>query len=134
MKNFPYFLTFQFWLICSSVGCNSPSRSAELTVRNDIQDREFNKIVVNQIHYSRGIALNKFTLSPGDEVNLPYNKISRFQVTREYSDHSNIYEVTCPIEKKGVLIKLIDIHLNRMPAGCRLTKAGEERGGVVSWK
>ena len=121
-------------ILLLSFGCNSTSRSAELTVRNDIQDESYNKIIVDQVNHSGGTALSKFTLSPGDEIEMPYTKISHFRVLRTYQDHSNVYEVTCPAEKKKVLIKLIDIHLNRMPGGCMLTRMGEERGGIISWR
>jgi len=121
-------------LVLLTLGCNSSSRSAELTVRNDIQDQEYNKIIIDQIYHSGGVALSKYTLRPGEEIPLPFNKITHLQVSRQYQDHSNLYQVTCPAQKKGVLIKLIDIHLNRMPGGCLLSKAGEERNGIVHWK
>ena len=103
-------------------------------MRNDIQDQSYNQIVVSQVRHSGGVALQNFKLKPGDEVELPYSGITKLRVTRAYQDHSNLYEVTCPAQKEKVLIKLIDIHLNRMPGGCVLTHAGEERGGIISWR
>jgi hypothetical protein len=124
-------------IICLFVillSCNSSSREAEIKIRNDIQDSEYNKITIEEIRHAGGTALNKYNLTPGNEIALPYKRITQLKVSREYKDYTSIYEVTCPAQKKAAIIKLIDIYLNRMPSGCRLSKAGEQRGGVVVWK
>jgi hypothetical protein len=104
-------------LLCS---CTQTDSDAEVIVRNDIQDREFNEIVVDQIE-GDGVSPGRFVLKPGEERGLPIRRVKRLRVTRQYRDHKSVYSVTCPAKKKPVLLKLIDIHSNRMRGGCILT-------------
>jgi len=116
-------------------GCKSEHRNSELTLRNDIQDEDFNQIVIDQIQTPARRHPERYTLAPGQELSLPHSKVIKFRVSRAYKDHSKLYEVTCPPKKPpGSIIKLIDIHLNRMSAGCILTKAGQARGGLTTWQ
>jgi hypothetical protein len=116
------------------VSCTSDRRTSEVTIRNDIQDENFNQIEVDQIQGASGLLPLKIKLSPGEESPLPTKLVTKFRVTREYKDFSRVYLVTCPAKKDKVLIKLIDIHLNRMPGGCLMTRVGERRSGSINWK
>ena len=120
--------------LCILSACDSSSRNAEVTIRNDIQDKEYNKIEISRIRHSGGLALNKYELSPGNEISVPFVGVTNLRVTRAYKEHSKIYEVTCPARKKKVLLKLIDIYLNKMPSGCTLSNVGESRAGNINWK
>ncbi len=121
-------------LFLVSSGCKSFGTKGEIVIRNDIQDAEFNEIVVDQVVGSTGATSFKARLKPGEETGLPGVGITAFRVTREYADFSRIYGVSCPPKKSRALMKLIDIHLNRLPEGCKLAKAGELRDGIVRWK
>jgi hypothetical protein len=118
--------------------CQNFPQKGEIVIKNDIQDKEYNVIRVDQVQDSRGTSSLNLLLKPGMEKGLPNGGVTKFVVSREYKDHKNIYEVTCPLEKKSMkkpaVIKLIDIHLNRLPGGCVLSKFGVERDGFTSWK
>lgn len=63
-----------------------------------------------------------------------WDKLS-FRVTRRYEDFSRVYLVECPEGmNKAVMMKLIDIHSNRLGGGCVLAKRGEIRGGSTRWE
>lgn len=96
------------------LGDNVPD--GRILVKNDSQDREFNVIAV--------LGNGKYAiLKPGDRVLLPPGTRS-FTATRRYSTYTRRYSVACPtIEGGGVVIKMIDMHTNRMPAGCKTVEA-----------
>lgn len=118
------------------VACKSESNpDYKITIRNDILDKEFNTVQIDGIITSRGQTSIKQSLSPGTEYNIPAKEISKIMLSRKYSDHTKVYEVLCPTNLKSqVVMKLIDIHLNRVSGGCKLTKKGEKSStGLTKW-
>jgi len=90
-----------------------------IVVKNDSQDRSYNVITV-----SGGGAYA--SLKPGERLVLPAG-IKSFSVQRRYKDYTRSYSVECPpLTGKGVFIKLIDIHVNRIAGGCRTTFASKQ--------
>lgn len=103
-----------------SVGClgdNVPD--GRILVKNDSQDSEFNVISV--------LGNGKYAiLKPGERVLLPPGTRS-ITATRRYATYTRRYSVACPkIEGPGIVIKMIDMHTNRMPAGCKTIGASKE--------
>jgi hypothetical protein len=101
-------------------GCSRESvPEGRILVKNDSQDREFNVISV--------LGNGKYAiLKPGERVLLPPG--TRFvTATRRYATYTRRYSVACPpIEGPGIVIKMIDMHTNRMPAGCITVSASKE--------
>jgi hypothetical protein len=96
------------------LGDNVPA--GRILVRNDSRDREFNTIVVAAGGASR-------SLKPGGKFLLPPGT-SHFSVSREYKEYTRRYTVACPpLGDKGIVVKTIDIHLNRIQGGCKTTSA-----------
>jgi hypothetical protein len=63
------------------------------------------------------------SLKPGQYTILP-PQTTTFSVSRRYKDHTRSYSVKCPaIKGRGVKIKMIDIHVNRIAGGCVTTNA-----------
>ena len=107
-------------LTVMSVGClgdNVPD--GRILVKNDSQDSEFNVISV--------LGNGKYAiLKPGERVLLPPGTRS-ITATRRYATFTRRYSVACPkIEGPGIVIKMIDMHTNRMPAGCKTIGASKE--------
>lgn len=107
-------------LTVMSVGClgdNVPD--GRILVKNDSQDNEFNVISV--------LGNGKYAiLKPGERVLLPPGTRS-ITATRRYATFTRRYSVACPkIEGPGIVIKMIDMHTNRMPAGCKTIGASKE--------
>ena len=103
-----------------SMGClgdNVPD--GRILVKNDSQDSEFNVISV--------LGNGKYAiLKPGERVLLPPGTRS-ITATRRYATFTRRYSVACPkIEGPGIVIKMIDMHTNRMPAGCKTIGASKE--------
>ena len=105
--------------------CKGGSGRNGVVIRNDIQDREYNEIVVDQVKASGMTQAKSWRLRPQEEVLLPYPRVNGFRVSRRYQRLTRVYTVTCPGSAEGVVIKLIDIHLNRMAGGCRLIEVVE---------
>lgn len=99
------------------IGCLGPTApDGRILVKNDSQDREYNVISVSVSGVFK-------SLKPGEWVVLPSNTRS-FSVSRRYKDYTRSYSVSCPAVKgKGLFIKLIDIHLDRIAGGCKLLSA-----------
>ena len=90
----------------------------QILVKNDSQDREFNVIAV----YGNGAY---GVLKPGERMLLPPNTRS-FSASRRYATYTRRYSVACPkLEGQGIVIKMIDMHTNRMPAGCKTVSASK---------
>ena len=90
----------------------------QILVKNDSQDREFNVIAV----YGNGAYA---VLKPGERMLLPPNTRS-FSASRRYATYTRRYSVACPkLEGQGIVIKMIDMHTNRMPAGCKTVSASK---------
>lgn len=109
----------------------------EITIRNDILDKEFNSFSIDQVITSKGAAPYSKILHPSNEIVLPFKNITSFRVVRRYEDHSKVYIVKCPSNHdEKVLMKLIDIHSNRIKGSCKLIKKGEMKvsGGLVRWE
>ena len=87
--------------------------------KNDSQDRDFNVIAV----FGNG---KYAVLKPGERVLFPPGTRS-ITATRRYATYTRRYSVACPaIEGAGIVIKMIDMHTNRMPAGCKTISASKE--------
>ena len=120
-----------------SASCTTdPAPKGFYVVRNDIMDKEFNTVIVDQV--TAGSALTSFsaTLTPGKEIKIPYRRVTGLRFTRRYRDFSRVYLVKCPAESEaGVTLKLIDVHLNRLGGGCFLQKKGERKAsGSIEWE
>jgi hypothetical protein len=90
-----------------------------ILIKNDSLDRSFNVIsVVGGGQYS--------ILKPGERTLLPAGTRT-FTAKRQYESYTRRYVVACPaITGAGVVIKMIDMHTNRMPAGCQTVSATKE--------
>lgn len=99
------------------LGENVPD--GRILVKNDSQDREFNVIsVLGGGQYS--------ILKPGERVLLPPGT-KTFTATRRYEKFTRRYTVACPpIQGDGIVVKMIDMHTNRMPAGCKTVSASKD--------
>ena len=108
----------------------------EIKIRNDILDKEFNSFQIDHVVAKQGLTGFQKELTPGEEITLPFKDIRSLQFSRKYSDHTNIYIVSCPTEMNSrVLMKLIDVHTNRLGGGCRLTRKGHiTTRGSVKWE
>jgi len=107
-------------LVIVAVGCLGDSvPDGRILVKNDSQDREFNVISV----FGNG---KYAVLKPGERVLLPPGTRS-ITATRRYATYTRRYSVACPtIEGSGIVIKMIDMHTNRMPAGCKTISASKD--------
>ena len=125
--------TLAFALVC---GCDRGTRQdAEIVLRNDIEDKEFNEIVVDRIVSQSGLSAKQYRLRPGDETPLSLRGITALRFSRRYRDFTRVYEVNCADDRsKRIVLKLIDVHLNRLPGGCELVRRGESRRGIVEWE
>jgi hypothetical protein len=108
----------------------------KITIRNDILDKEYNSFQVDQIMTPKGIASFTKVLNPNDRFVLPFKSISAMRFVRRYSDHSKVYLVSCDPDANDVLvIKLIDVHTNKLGGTCKLNKRGTmSKGGFVKWE
>jgi len=103
-----------FLVACA--GDNVPA--GRILVKNDSQDREYNVITV-----SGGGSFA--SLKPGERFLLPKG-IKSFSVQRRYRDYTRAYSVNCPpLGDQGISMRLIDIHVNRMPGGCKTVEASK---------
>jgi hypothetical protein len=93
--------------------------NGRIVIKNDSQDRSYNTITV-----SGGGAYA--SLRPGEKLLLPAGT-KTFSVERRYKDYTRSYSVLCPpINGRGIVIKLIDIHVNRIAGGCVTTHASKD--------
>ena len=112
------FFTLFMLLTASTVGCGDSVPDGRILVKNDSGDKEYNIVDV-----SGGGA--SFSLSPGDTRLLPKGT-SSFSMSRAYRDHTKYYSVECPRElSRGIAVKLIDVHVNRIAGGCRTVSASK---------
>ena len=117
------------------LACDESVPGGEITIRNDILDKEFNSFSIDQVKTSDGSKLFSASLVPGKEIALPYKNITDFRITRHYDKFSRVYQVSCPPHfDKRLMMKLIDIHSNRLGGGCELARYGEIRGGITKWQ
>lgn len=118
------------------IGCSEPDvPGGRITIRNDILDKTYNEFTIDEVIAGGGLAGFRHSLSPGQEVTLPQKHVTSLRITRRYEDFSRVYVVECPPDMhKAVLMKLIDVHSNRLGGGCVLAKRGEIRKGVTRWE
>lgn len=128
-------------IICTLLGClfcaciDSDVPPGHVLVRNDILDKEFNEVVVDQVGTKSGGVPYSKVLKPGERSVLPTKGVTRMRFSRKYKDHTKVYFVHCPgSTTEGVLIKLIDVHTGRIRGGCKLTKKGRITQGVTEWE
>ena len=110
-----------FVFVCILTGCDILGESVpdgRILIKNDSQDREYNVLK----GYGGGVS---FALKPGETKLLP-GRTTRISFRRDYKDYTRTYEVTCPDNiKRGITIKLLDVHLDRMSGGCQTTSANK---------
>jgi hypothetical protein len=117
LRSTVFFPLFMF-LSASTAGCGESVPDGRILVKNDSGDKEYNIVDV-----SGGGA--SFSLSPGDTRLLPKGT-SSFSMSRAYRDHTKYYSVECPRElSRGIAVKLIDVHVNRIAGGCRTVSASK---------
>ncbi len=105
-----------------------------LLIRNDIQDKQYNEFVVDDVHVKGARTSFRKTFRPGDEVVLPQKSVTKLRFTREYEGFSRVYIVSCPKNLSvSVTIKLIDVHTGRLNGGCKLRRKGKKIRGLVTW-
>ena len=104
----------------TTIGCSEESPPAgRILVKNDSQDREFNVISVLG---GEGYAI----LKPGERFILPAGTRT-FTAQRKYKDYTRRYTVACPpLGADGITVKMIDMHTNRMPGGCKTVSASKQ--------
>lgn len=100
---------------CLFAGCDPSVPKGRILVKNDSRDSEYNVVEV-----SGGGAYA--SLKPGETKLMPSGTTS-LSFSRRYKDHTRSYSVSCPSIGKGIVIKLIDVHLNRIAGGCKTTSA-----------
>lgn len=99
------------------VACSSKVPDGRVLVRNDSEDTSFNIIEVYNESFSH-------TLKPGESLLLPPHT-AMFTLARNYRELRREYRISCPYEpRSGILIKMLDAHLNRLAGGCTLEFAG----------
>ena len=110
-----YILFSVLTLLACSADKPPPNR---IMVKNDSQDRAFNVISVSG-------GGSTVSLKPGERTVLPASTRT-FSVQRRYKDYTRSYSVECPAPgPRGIFIKLIDIHVNRIAGGCKTTSASK---------
>lgn len=101
-------------------GCESAPPNGRIRIRNDIQDARYNIVKVS----GGGAA---YTLKPGEFALMPKGTKTMYW-SRAYKDFTRNYTVECSSlneNKSGIIIKMIDVHLNRMGGGCVTTFASK---------
>ena len=105
-------------LLCLSGCFGEKPPPGRIVVKNDSLDSSYNCITV-----SGGGMLG--SLKPGERMTLPAGTRT-FSVERRYKEYIRSYSVSCPaLGDKGVFVKLIDIHVNRIAGGCKTTYASK---------
>ena len=115
----PVFLSFTTISLLSICGCTDITPPpGQILVKNDSQDSAYNIISV-----SGGGRFG--SLRPGENIVLPTGT-KGFSVQRRYRDYTRSYSVSCPpLGEHGIVVKLIDIHVNRIAGGCKTTSASK---------
>jgi hypothetical protein len=106
---------FGLALMSFNYGCEAAPPKKTIRVKNDTLDSEYNQIRIT------GGGVNKL-LSPGESVDLP-GGIKSFSLSRSYANYTRRYRVECPVIKNGIVIKMIDVHLNKIAGGCSTVSA-----------
>lgn len=108
----------------------------ELTIQNDILDKEFNSFSIDSVVTKTGATGYRKVLKPGERATIPHPSVVSFRLMRKYSDHTKVYHASCPKNfNKQITVKLIDVHTNRIAGGCELTRRGRiSSGGILEWE
>ncbi|MCB0338220.1 MAG: hypothetical protein KDD53_01385 [Bdellovibrionales bacterium] len=98
-------------------GCTGESvPEGRILVKNTSQDRTYNVVKVSAGGRS-------YSLAPGQSALLAKG-VSQITFSRRYEDHTKRYVVKCPREiGSGIVIKLIDVHTNRLRGNCETISA-----------
>jgi hypothetical protein len=121
-------LTYRILLLCflvvSTTSCLDFDRPDKgILIKNDIRDRNYNVIRIDQIATKSGAKGLSFRLSPGSKKLIPYERITGLRFSRRYATHTQYYDVECPGGlTRGVVMKLIDVHLGRVAGGCKTVR------------
>lgn len=110
-----FFLVFVFSIIFVSACTKEQIPQGRIMIKNDSQDSSYNIIKV----LAGGL---RKKLKPGEKVLLPEG-VKKITLSRAYKDFTREYIISCPNQEDGILIKMIDAHLNRMPGGCKTISA-----------
>jgi hypothetical protein len=90
----------------------------QIAVKNDSQDKNYN--IVNVVGGGRAASLR-----PGEHIILPKGTTT-ITLTRQYKDYTRSYTISCPpIEGSGIIIKMLDAHLNRLAGNCQTIQASK---------
>lgn len=122
-----------FSLVIFSAACTDIEvPDGHMVVKNDIRDKSYN--IVN-VRTSGGRSF-RASLKPGEHVVLPKG-VRTIHFSRQYEDHTKAYIVQCPrVLSKGIITRLIDVHSNRIGAGCKLINRGRSHGSsnYIRWE
>ncbi|MBX7137446.1 MAG: hypothetical protein K1X83_05630 [Oligoflexia bacterium] len=106
-------------LIFGLAACEESVPPGRIRISNTSEDTSYNVVRVQG-----GGAY--FSLKPGEAKLLPKGTTS-ILFSRAYKDFTRNYQVQCPSElKKGISIKLIDVHMNRIAGGCKTISASKD--------
>ncbi len=120
---FVFLLIFFCWLSY----CTSPAFAVELLIYNDLKESESGATLFIENARSVETPASKmhFKIGPGDTKPITRGNVTSFVLVRAYPDHKLKYDVSCPAEAKGSFtITILEVHNNKLPAGCRLERAG----------
>lgn len=106
-------------LMLALPGCSKEKvPNGRIMFKNDTMDSNYNQMYVS----GPGVGV---TLDPGEFVVLPKGT-HNFSVSRQYKDYTRSYTVECPeISGRGIKIKMIDVHVNRIAGGCKTISASK---------
>lgn len=105
--------------ILALAACEAPVPDGRIMVKNDTQDSEYNVVRV-----SGGGA--SFSLKPGDHRLMPKGTTTIY-FSRQYANFTRKYTVSCPSRiGRGIWMRLIDVHLNRIQGGCWTIAASKD--------
>ncbi|MDC0357563.1 hypothetical protein OAO01_02015 [Oligoflexia bacterium] len=119
-------------LLLFSASCdNLQAPDGQIVIKNNILDKKYNVISIR----STGAKSVRASIKPGEHKVLPKG-VREIRFSIKYADHSKVYLIQCPrVLKEGAIIKLIDVHSNRIGGGCKLVKRGRTTvGSYVRWE
>jgi len=119
-----------FWVVCwlfvLSACSDADTVPGRITVKNDIKDGEYNRIVVDGVERNGGGTGFRATLDPGEKATIPFPGVTALRLSRRYKDFTRYYVVRCPAKQpSGLVVKMISAHVNRIGGGCETVEAYE---------
>ena len=107
-------------LVVSLLACSDPDTPKHgILIKNEIQDRTYNTIRIDRVMAGESGLGVSGTLRPGQTL-LLRRGVTGIRFSREYKEFTRTYLVECPADlTKGIVIKLIDVHMNRIAGGCK---------------